>query len=433
MRIAVLGTGYVGLVAGAGFADFGNDCVCVDVDAAKIEQLRRGEIPIFEPGLDRLVESNLREGRLTFTTDVAEAVRGAEVVFIAVGTPSSEDGSADLHYVLEAAEQIGRALTGWAVIVDKSTVPVGTADKVRERVQQVARVPFAVASNPEFLKEGDAINDFMKPDRVIIGTDDEQAQKVLRSLYAPFVRTNDRILFMDARSAEMTKYAANAALATRISFMNDIANLCDRLGVDVEQVRRGIGMDPRIGPKFLFPGLGYGGSCFPKDVKAILSMAHEAGLPLEVMDAVHRVNERQKRLLADKIATHFAGRLRGRTIALWGLSFKPGTDDIREAPSLAIIDRLLAEGVKVRAHDPAAMAEVKRRYGDAIALFESSYEAVRGADALALITEWHEFRRPNFNRLKELLVEPVLFDGRNIWEPADLRQQGFIYHGIGRP
>jgi UDPglucose 6-dehydrogenase len=432
MRIAVLGTGYVGLVAGAGFADFGNDVVCADLDAGKIARLRAGEIPIFEPGLDRLVQSNQKEQRLSFTTDVPAAVRGAEAIFIAVGTPSAADGSADLSYVLSAAETIGRSLSGWAVIVDKSTVPVGTADKVRERIASVTDVPFAVASNPEFLKEGDAINDFMKPDRIIIGTDDERARQVLRSLYAPFVRTNDRILVMDARSAEMTKYAANSLLATRISFMNEIANLCERLGVDVEQVRRGIGMDPRIGPKFLFPGLGYGGSCFPKDVKAILSTATETGAALEVIEAVHRVNERQKRVLADKIAAHFGARLRGRTVCLWGLSFKPGTDDIREAPAMVIIDRLLEEGVKVRAHDPAAMGEVHARYGDRVALFESSYDAAEGADALALVTEWHEFRRPNFDRLKELLVEPVLFDGRNVWDPDEMRARGFAYYGIGR-
>ena len=436
MRVAVLGSGYVGLVAGAGFADFGNDVVCADVDAAKVERLRRGEIPIYEPGLDRLVEHNLKEGRLSFTTDVPEAVRGAEAVFIAVGTPSAADGSADLSYVLTAAETVGRALTGWAVIVDKSTVPVGTADKVRARIASVTDVPFAVASNPEFLKEGDAINDFMKPDRIIIGTDDERARTVLRSLYAPFVRTNDRILMMDARSAELTKYAANAMLATRISFMNEIANLCERLGVDVEQVRRGVGMDPRIGPKFLFPGLGYGGSCFPKDVKAILSSGREAGCPLEVIEAVHRANDRQKRILADKIAAHFhqqpGARLRGRTVCLWGLSFKPGTDDIREAPALAVIDRLLEDGVRVRATDPAAMGEIRARYGDRVSLFDSGYEAAQGADALAVLTEWHEFRRPNFDRLKELLAEPVVFDGRNIWEPSEMRERGFTYYGIGR-
>ncbi len=433
MRLAVLGTGYVGLVAGAGFADFGNEVTCVDIDGEKIARLRRGEIPIYEPGLDRLVEINLREGRLAFDTDVAAAVRGADVVLIAVGTPSAADGSADLSYVLAAAEQIGRALTGWAVIVTKSTVPVGTADQIRAAVARVTDQPFAVASNPEFLKEGDAVADFMKPDRVIVGTDDLRAREVMRALYAPFVRTNDRMLFMDARSAELTKYAANAFLATRISFMNEVANLCDRMGADVEAVRRGMGMDPRIGPKFLFPGIGYGGSCFPKDVRALLSTATGAGGTMEIVEAVHRVNERQKAVMVDKIAAHFGPRLRGRTIALWGLSFKPGTDDTREAPSLVVIDRLLADGVTLRAHDPAAGTAIRARFGERVHLFESNYEAARGADALALLTEWHEFRRPNFARLKELLVEPVVFDGRNIWDPRELRSFGFTYYGIGRP
>ncbi|MSP59163.1 MAG: UDP-glucose/GDP-mannose dehydrogenase family protein [Myxococcales bacterium] len=432
MRLAVLGTGYVGLVAGAGFADVGNEVVCADVDAEKIARLMRGEIPIFEPGLDRLVANNVREQRLSFSTDIAATVAGAEVVIIAVGTPSAPDGSADLSYVLAAAEAIGRALTGWAVIVTKSTVPVGTAEKIREAVARVSEVPFAVASNPEFLKEGDAVNDFMKPDRVIVGSDDARACEVLRALYAPFVRTNDRMLFMEARSAELTKYASNAFLATRISFMNDIANLCERLGADVESVRRGMGMDPRIGPKFLFPGIGYGGSCFPKDVRAALATAEAAGGQLEILAAVDRVNERQKGVLVDKMAAHYGARLRGRTIALWGLAFKPGTDDVREAPSLTVIERLLAAGVKVRAFDPVANAAVRARFGDRVELCDGNYEAARGADGLALLTEWREFRRPNFQRLKELLVEPVLFDGRNIWDPAELRAAGFVYFGIGR-
>jgi len=432
MRIAVLGTGYVGLVAGAGFADFGNDVTCVDVDAEKIARLRRGEIPIFEPGLDRLVEHNLKEGRLAFTTEVAPAVAGAEVVIVAVGTPPAADGSADLSHVLAAADSIGRALTGWAVVVTKSTVPVGTTERIRETIARTTDHPFAVASNPEFLKEGDAVNDFMKPDRVVIGTDDARARDVLHALYAPFVRTNDRVVFMEPRAAELTKYAANAFLATRISFMNEVANLCERLGADVEHVRRGMGMDPRIGPKFLFPGLGYGGSCFPKDVRAVMATAKDAGYHLEILEAVHRVNERQKRLLAEKIAVHFGARMRGRTIALWGLAFKPGTDDIREAPSLMIIDRLLELGANVRAFDPAANAAVRARYGERVALFESGYEAAAGADALALLTEWHEFRRPNFTRLKDLLAEPTIFDGRNVWDPAELRALGFTYYGIGR-
>ena len=459
MRLAVLGTGYVGLVAGAGFADFGNEVVCVDVDADKIARLGRGELPIYEPGLDHLVERNVREGRLSFTTDIELAVRGgrisapgqvaaqggmevgpADAVFIAVGTPAGTDGAANLSYVLAAAETIGRALTRWAVIVTKSTVPVGTAEKVRAQVARVTDVPFAVTSNPEFLKEGDAIHDFMKPERVIIGTDDVRARELLRSLYAPFVRTSDRMLFMDARSAELTKYAANAMLATRISFMNDIANLCGHIGADVEAVRRGMGMDPRIGAKFLFPGIGYGGSCFPKDVKAVMVTAMEAGSPLEVLEAVHRVNERQKGILAERLAAHFSttGRgLRGRTVALWGLSFKPGTDDIREAPALVILDRLLEQGATVRAYDPVAGSAVAARYagryfGDRMVLCESDYEAARGAEALVVCTEWHEFRRPDFARLKELMAEATVFDGRNIWDPAELRALGFKYHGIGR-
>jgi UDPglucose 6-dehydrogenase len=421
------------LVAGAGFADFGNDVVCADVDENKIARLLRGEMPIYEPGLDRLVAANVKEGRLIFTTDVALAVRGADVVLIAVGTPSASDGSADLSYVLSCAEAIGRALTGWAVVVTKSTVPVGTADQIRDTIRKVTDVPFAVASNPEFLKEGDALNDFMKPDRVIVGTDDPKAREVMRALYAPFVRTNDRMLFMDARSAELTKYAANAMLATRISFMNDMANLCDLLGADVEFVRRGMGMDPRIGPKFLFPGIGFGGSCFPKDVRAALSTAASVGGKLEILEAVNRVNDRQKAILADKMIAHFGERLAGRTIALWGLAFKPGTDDTREAPALTIIDRLLAAGATVHGHDPVANSVIAARYGDKVKLFEHNYEAVRGADALALLTEWHEFRRPNFGKLKELLKQPVVFDGRNIWDPMELRGFGFTYYGIGRP
>ncbi len=452
MRIAVLGTGYVGLVAGAGFADFGNEVLCVDLDADQIARLQRGEIPIYEPGLDRLVATNLKEGRLRFGTDVAAAIPDAEVVIIAVGTPSAHDGSADLSYVLAAAETIGRALRRYTVIVTKSTVPVGTADKIRAAVAHVTDQPFAVASNPEFLKEGDALNDFMKPDRVVIGTDDDRAREVLRSLYAPFVRTNDRVIFMDTRSAELTKYASNAYLATRISFINDVANLCELVGADVEAVRRGMGMDVRIGPKFLFPGLGYGGSCFPKDVQAAMATARDAGTQLEILEAVHRVNQRQKRILVDKIVAHFARgaaarseesaapgeRLRGRTIALWGLAFKPGTDDIREAPALTVIDGILAEGGRVRAYDPAANAAVRARFAgsahaDRVVICESNYEAAEGADALALITEWHEFRRPNFERLQGLLRAPVIFDGRNVWDPQELRRLGYAYYGIGRP
>jgi UDPglucose 6-dehydrogenase len=432
MRLAVLGTGYVGLVAGAGFADFGNEVTCVDIDAQKVARLRKGELPIYEPGLGPLVVRNVAEGRLSFTTEIAEAVKGAEVVILAVGMPSAHDGSADLSQVLAAAADVGRAMGGFTVIVTKSTVPVGTAKKIHDVVEKVTSHPFAVASNPEFLKEGDAVNDFMKPDRVIIGTDNDRARDILRNLYGPFVRTNDRILTMDARSAELTKYASNAYLATRISFMNDIANLCERVGADVEMVRRGMGMDQRIGPKFLFPGIGYGGSCFPKDVKAVMSTAREAGHPLEILESVHKVNERQKALLGDKIVKHFGGSLEGKTIALWGLAFKPGTDDIREAPSLSVIERLLAAGAVVHAHDPVANEQMQKQYGDRIKLFEANYDAAAGAHALALLTEWHQFRRPNFKRLKETLREPVLFDGRNVWDTAEVRELGFTYYGIGR-
>jgi UDPglucose 6-dehydrogenase len=436
MRLAVLGTGYVGLVAGAGFADFGNDVVCVDIDAEKLERLRRGILPIYEPGLEGLVKRNVEAERLSFTTDIATAVRGADVVFIAVGTPSAHDGSADLSQVLTAADSIGRAIDSrpgaFTVVVTKSTVPVGTAKRIKDTIGKVTEQPFAVGSNPEFLKEGDAVNDFMKPDRVIIGSDDERAIDVLRHLYAPFVRTNDRILTMDAISAELTKYASNAYLATRISFMNDIANLCERVEADVEMVRRGMGMDPRIGPKFLFPGVGYGGSCFPKDVKAAMHTARETGGALEILEAVHRVNERQKARLSDKIVRHFGGSITGKTIAVWGLAFKPGTDDVREAPALTMIEALLAGGATVHAHDPVANESAHKVLGERIRYFDNNYEAADGADALALVTEWHQFRRPNFQRLKELMRGPHLFDGRNIWESAQVRALGFTYEGIGR-
>jgi UDPglucose 6-dehydrogenase len=431
MRLGVIGTGYVGLVAGAGFSDFGNDVVCADVDADKIARLLAGEIPIFEPGLEPLVRRNVEHGRLRFTANLTEAIAGAEVVFIAVGTPQGGDGAADLSYVLAAAETIGRVMTGPLVVVTKSTVPVGTADRVREAIGQHAKHAFAVASNPEFLKEGDAVNDFMKPDRVLIGTEDESARDALRHLYAPFVRTNDRVQFMDARSAELAKYAANAMLATRVSFMNEIANLAERVGADVEHVRRGIGADPRIGPKFLFPGTGYGGSCFPKDIKALLNTAARADVALDILAAVDKVNTRQKGILATMIEKQL-GDLTGRTVAVWGLAFKPNTDDIREAPALTLIDRLLAMGAKVAAFDPVAMPNVERLYGDKIRMAKGMYEALEGAEALALVTEWHEFRRPDFGRIKKLLQNPFVFDGRNIWDPEELRRLGFTYHGIGR-
>jgi UDPglucose 6-dehydrogenase len=432
MKICVIGTGYVGLVAGAGFADMGNDVVCCDVDARKIDGLKRGVMPIYEPGLDKLVTLNAAEGRLAFTTDVAVGVAGAEVILLAVGTPPGPDGAADLSFILKAAEQVGAALTGWAVIVTKSTVPVGTGDKIEAIIKQRAKHEFAVTSNPEFLKEGDALNDFMKPDRVVIGTEDKRAIETLRSLYAPFTRTTDRILVMDRRSAELTKYAANSMLATRISFMNDLANLCELLGADIELVRKGMGSDARIGPRFLFAGPGFGGSCFPKDLRAAISTGREVGYKLEVLDAVVAVNERQKRRLGEKIVAHFGGDLTGKRIAVWGLAFKPGTDDIREAPALVLIERLLEAGATVVASDPVAIETTRKQLGDRIEYDESHYGCAQGADALALVTEWHEFRRPSFERLKSLMRSPVVFDGRNVWSPTELRAAGFTYYGIGR-
>lgn len=432
MKICVIGTGYVGLVAGAGFADMGNDVTCCDLDKAKIDGLKRGEMPIYEPGLDKIVVNNAAEGRLTFTTDVAAGVKGAEVILLAVGTPPGPDGSADLQYIFKAAEQVGQALTGWAVIVTKSTVPVGTGDKIEAIVKKVTKHEFGVASNPEFLKEGDAINDFMKPDRVVIGADDKRSIEALRALYAPFTRTSDRMLVMDRRSAELTKYAANSMLATRISFMNDLSNLCELLGADIEQVRLGMGSDVRIGPKFLFAGPGFGGSCFPKDLRAAISTGKDVGYKLDILDAVVAVNERQKKKLGEKILGHFGKDLKGKRIAVWGLAFKPGTDDIREAPALVLIDQLLSAGATVSGTDPVAMDAVRKQLGDRITYEPNNYECAKGADALALVTEWREFRRPDFERLKGLLKQPVIFDGRNIWSPTELRGAGFKYYGMGR-
>ncbi|AKT39581.1 UDP-glucose dehydrogenase family protein [Chondromyces crocatus] len=451
MQLAVIGTGYVGLVAGAGFAEFGNDIACVDVSEAKIEMLKRGQVPIYEPGLEELIAKNVRDGRLQFSTDVGSAIRGAEVVFIAVGTPSAEDGSADLSAVYAVAETIGKTLEGYKVVATKSTVPVGTADRIRAIISSQTEHPFGVASNPEFLKEGDAVNDFMKPDRVIIGSDDARAKEVLRHLYNPFVRTSDRIHLMDPRSAELSKYAANCMLATRISFMNDLAVLAEKLGADIELVRKATGADPRIGPKFLFPGPGFGGSCFPKDLSALLYTARERGHELSIVEAAQRINARQKHLLGEKILAHFAGAgsaappveaqaeggtrgpLAGRTIAIWGLSFKPRTDDIRESPALTLIDDLLAAGATVQAHDPQAMPGVRAIYGGRVMMSDGMYGAVEGADALVLVTEWHEYRRPDFKRLHRIMNTPALFDGRNMWEPDELRGLGFSYQSIGRP
>jgi UDPglucose 6-dehydrogenase len=434
MRLCVIGSGYVGLVAGAGFSDFGNDVVCVDVDAGKIERLNRGEVPIYEPSLDTLIARNMKAGRLTFSTDLPAAIASAEVAFIAVATPQGEDGSADLKYVEAVADAIGRNMRGYLVIVNKSTVPVGTADKVKAIIAARTKHPFAVVSNPEFLKEGDAIADFMKPDRVVIGVDDPQAKDIMGRLYASFLRTSDRIHFMDPRSAELTKYAANSMLAVRISFMNELANLADHIGADIELVRKAMGADPRIGSKFLFPGAGFGGSCFPKDLKALIRTALNADSQLEVVTAAERANARQKNILFLKLERHFGGAkaLAGKTVALWGLAFKPSTDDIREAPALTLIDRLLAVGTKVVVHDPVAMDNVRAIYGDRIGYGAGMYETAEKADALVLVTEWHEYRNPDFDRLKKVLNKAVLVDGRNQWPLKELRERGFAIQAIGR-
>jgi UDPglucose 6-dehydrogenase len=432
MRLSIVGSGYVGLVAGTCFADSGNDVVCVDIDAKKIAALQRGEIPIYEPGLEELIEKNARDKRLTFTTDLAAAVSDSQVVFIAVGTPEGETGDADLRYVLEAARQVGAAMKKYTIVVDKSTVPVGTADKVREAIAQVTQCEFDVVSNPEFLKEGAALDDFLKPDRVVIGTSSERARKIMAELYAPFVRTENPILFMDARSAELTKYAANAMLATRISFMNDVAALCDRVGADVDAVRKGMGSDRRIGYPFLFPGIGYGGSCFPKDVKALVATARDFGIEFDLLRAVERTNDRQKKSLVAKAVKHF-GDLSGRTFGVWGLAFKPKTDDMREAPAIEVIEGLIGKGAKVICHDPVAEHVAKRCFGDRIRYAPAPYEVLAGVDALFLLTEWNEFRHPDFERMKSLMKSAVVFDGRNIYDPKLMREKGFTYFGIGRP
>jgi UDPglucose 6-dehydrogenase len=431
LKIAVVGTGYVGLVVGACLAENGNTVVCVDNDQRKIDALRKGEIPIYEPGLSEMIPRNVGEERLRFTTDLKAAVEQSDIVFIAVGTPQDEDGSADLRHVLAVADGIGRAMNGFKVVVNKSTVPVGTTTKVRSAIANLTSHAFAVVSNPEFLKEGTAVEDFLKPDRVVIGVEDDRARTVMTELYAPFVRTGNPVLTMDCASAELTKYAANAMLASRISFMNEIANLCDRLGADVGQVRRGIGTDTRIGTSFLFPGIGYGGSCFPKDVKALIRTGEEAGIDLRVVKAVDSANEAQRRTLVPRIAAHL-GSLGGKVIAVWGLAFKPRTDDMREAPAMAIIQGLLAGGASVRAYDPKAMDVARRVLGDGVHFCQRSYEAVEGADALVVATEWNEFREPDFARIKTLMRTPAVFDGRNIYNPQVLREIGFHYEGIGR-
>jgi UDPglucose 6-dehydrogenase len=431
LNIAVIGTGYVGLVAGACFAESGNDVVCVDKNAAKIRTLKAGRIPIYEPGLEEIVRRNRHEGRLTFTTNLAQAVRDSAIIFIAVGTPQGEDGSADLTHVLGVARDIARAMNGYKVIVDKSTVPVGTSEKVREVVAAETDHPFSVVSNPEFLKQGAAIEDFMKPDRVVIGAGDQQATDLMLELYAPFTRTGAPIMVMDCASAELAKYAANAMLATRISFMNEVATVCELVGADVDQVRKAIGSDRRIGTSFLFPGCGYGGSCFPKDVQAMMRFAADRKYAFKILSAVEEVNAHQKTRLFTKMRKHF-GSLKGKTVGVWGLAFKPKTDDMREAPAIPLIESLLSAGAAVHAYDPEATRVARGIFGDRITYARSNYAAIKGVDGLAIVTEWNEFRRPDFDRMKALMRTPVVFDGRNLFTPEQMQQHGFTYYSIGR-
>ncbi|HET9623311.1 MAG TPA: UDP-glucose/GDP-mannose dehydrogenase family protein [Kofleriaceae bacterium] len=431
MKIAIIGTGYVGLVTGAGFSDFGHDVTCVDVNEARIAGLQRGELPFHEPKLPELVHRNTALGRLHFTTSTRDAVAGAAVVFIAVGTPQGSDGAADLDFVLEAAREIGRAITGFTVVVTKSTVPVGTAERVQRAIASETDRPFAVASNPEFLKEGDAVQDFLCPARVVIGADDPRAAELLRSLYRDMLRTSDRVMVMDIRSAELTKYAANAMLATRISFMNELSRLAEVVGADIEEIRRGIGADPRIGPKFLFAGMGFGGSCFPKDLQALIHTGRTHDVSLSIIEAVDHANQRQKHALGKRVIAHF-GSLVGRRIAIWGLAFKPRTDDIRESPALTLIEQLRAAGAAVVGYDPVAGPNIRAQLGDAIELAPDPYAAAAGADAVVLVTEWHELRHPDLARLQQTMRSHVLFDGRNVWPADEARRAGFTYHAIGR-
>jgi UDPglucose 6-dehydrogenase len=433
MHVSVIGTGYVGLVVGAGLAEMGNEVICADIDEHKIAMLTGGQIPIYEPGLEPLVQRNLREGRLRFTTDLGRAVRESEIIFIAVGTPEGDDGSADLKHVLSVATSIGRHMNGRKVVITKSTVPVGTARLVKAAIEAETEHEVHVCSNPEFLKEGAAVDDFMKPDRVVIGVDSEFAGQMVQELYEPFVRTGNPIIVMDVASAEITKYAANAMLATRISFMNSIARLSSAVGADVDKVRLGVGSDVRIGSAFLFPGVGYGGSCFPKDVKALIHTMVETGVDASILQAVERVNQEQKRLLVDAVLARFGEDLRGRTFGVWGLAFKPGTDDLREAPSLVVIEALLERGARVQAHDPAAMDAGRRVLGDRVQFTQTNYDAVHGADALLVVTEWPPYRRPDFQRLRNLLKTPVVFDGRNVFDPEKMAGLGFEYWSVGRP
>jgi UDPglucose 6-dehydrogenase len=436
MKVVIVGTGYVGLVTGACLADVGLNVCCVDVDVKKIENLKKGILPIYEPGLDVIVERNFKKERLSFSTDLPSAMKGSEVAFIAVGTPPGEDGSADLKYVLAVATEIGEHMSDYGLVITKSTVPVGTAEKVRSALKEAQQkrgldIPFDVASNPEFLKEGAAIQDFMKPDRIVVGVDSERAQELMSKLYNPFTLNGHPVLFMDIPSAEMTKYAANSMLATKISFMNDIANLCELMGADVNMVRKGIGSDPRIGNKFIYPGIGYGGSCFPKDVKALIRTGREQGYQMRILESVEEVNELQKEVLFDKIHAHFDGELEGKTFSMWGLSFKPNTDDMREAPALVLIEKLLNAGAKVRAYDPVAMEEAKGSLGDSIHYAKDEFDALVDSHGLLLVTEWSEFRVPNWDVVKKLMSEKVVFDGRNIYNRAEIEALSFTYHGIG--
>ena len=436
MKIVVIGTGYVGLVTGTCFAEVGMSVICVDIDVNKIKNLRKGVLPIYEPGLDELINKNVVNGRLHFSTSLKESISGADVVFIAVGTPTGADGSADLKNVIAVAAEIGNYMNSYGVIVTKSTVPVGTAIKVNEAIKLALNkreksIKYDVVSNPEFLKEGAAIDDFLKPDRIIVGVSSRKAEEVIRKLYNPFLLNGHPIIFMDIISAEMTKYAANSMLATKISFMNDIANLCDCVGADVNMVRKGIGSDSRIGNKFIYPGIGYGGSCFPKDIKALIKTAAQNGYRMQILEAVEAVNEQQKSVLFDKIMNRFQGNITGRKFAMWGLSFKPNTDDMREAPSLVLIDRIISAGGSIQAFDPVAMNETKHIIGDTIKYFDTEYEALQGADALLIITEWANFRSPDFNRIKKSLLNPIIFDGRNIYDSKELNDLGLEYYGIG--
>ena len=432
MKIAVVGTGYVGLVTGTCFAETGNEVVCIDINQAKINMLNNGQLPIYEPDLDTLFERNKKEGRLTFTTSLEQGIEGAKVIFLALPTPPGEDGSADLKYILQVAGQLGGILKQYVVIIDKSTVPVGTADKVHAEVAKLAKVEFDIVSNPEFLKEGVAVEDFMKPERVVIGTSSKKAQEVMEQLYEPFVRQGNPIIFMDERSAEMTKYAANAFLATKISFMNEIANLCERVGADVDHVRRGIGTDSRIGKRFLFPGLGYGGSCFPKDVQALHFTAGQYNYDFSILDAVMTVNDHQRKLFFDRVSEKYNGNLKGKVIALWGLAFKPNTDDIREAPAIYLIEQLLAQGAIIRTYDPEAINNVKAIFGDKVYFATDQYDALTGADMLLIATEWNTFRSPDFDKMVSLMKSKVIFDGRNLYALNAMKDLGFYYYSVGR-